>query len=313
MSTADTVVVPTSRRSSAEPSRHVAFLALALGAVIWFWRPLTAVIGMSLQRGEYEHYSHIVVIPFLSLFLGYLDRRAIFASVDRRPVAGALLMIVGIAASWLPGMRRLGEEAAWSLALLAMVTTAVGAFILCYGVEAFKKASFPLLLLLLMVPLPPLVLHAVVGFLQRASAEVTAAIFEMIGVSVFRQDFLFALPGINIMIAEECSGIRSSLALFIVSLMAGHLFLRSAWSKTTLAILVIPLAIVKNAVRIVVLSMLAIHVDPSFITGSTVHRYSGIPVFAMSFAILGVIIWLLQRSEARLGRWASTSRARSTA
>ena len=67
----------------------------------------------------------------------------------------------------------------------------------------------------------------------------------------------------------------------------------------------VPLAIVKNAVRIVVLSLLGIYVDPGFVGAGVLHRYSGLPVFALAFAILGAIIWLLQRSEARSWRRAT--------
>ena len=61
-----------------------------------------------------------------------------------------------------------------------------------------------------------------------------------------------------------------------------------------------------KTVRIVVPSLLAIHVDPSFITGSVTHRYSGIVLFAVSFAILGGIIWTLQWSERTLGHRSTT-------
>ncbi len=285
MSAADTVVA---HRAPVAVSRHVAFLALVIGTL-----------------AEYEHYSHIVTIPFISLFLVYLARNTIFASVEARPRLGALVMAVAIVVAWLPRVLRFDEETAWSFAILSMVATCVGAFILCYGTDAFRKASFALFLLVFMAPLPPFLLHAVIGFLQRASAEASAVLFELLGVPVFRQDFVFALPGLTIKVAEECSGIRSTLALFIVGLVAGHLYLRSTWAKTVLAVTVVPLAIVKNGIRIVVLSLLGIHVDPGFVGGSLLHRYSGLPVFALAFAILGAIIWLLQRSEARLWRRAA--------
>ena len=299
---ADAVVA---QRAPVAMSRHAAFLALLIGTLAWFWGPLSTVVALSLQYGDYEHYSHIVTIPFISLFLIYLDRHAIFAKVEARPRLGALVMAVAIAMAWLPRLLRFDEETAWSLAIFSMVTTCLGAFVLCYGTDAFRKASFGLLLTVFMVPLPPFILHAVIGFLQRASAEASAVLFELLGVSVFRQDFVFALPGLTIKIAEECSGIRSTLALSIVGLVAGHLYLRSTWAKAVLALTVVPLAIVKNGIRIVILSLLGIHVDPSFVGASLLHRYSGLPVFALAFAILGAIIWLLQRSEARLWRRAT--------
>jgi exosortase len=245
------------------------------------------------------------------VFLLWVDRRAIFAVVERSWY-GVPLMAVGVGASWMPATLGVSRETAWALAILLMITVAAGAFVLCYGTTAFRKAAFPLLLLILMAPMPPAVLQSVIRFLQVTSAEATAAIFHLLGVPLYRDGFLFSLPGLNIRIAEECSGIRSSMALFILSLVSGYLFLRSAWARSTLVLLAIPLAIVKNAVRIVVLSLLAIHVDPSFIGAGSVHRNSGIPLFAVSFAIMGLMIWLLQKSEARLGgRAAEDARTRA--
>ena len=302
MRSADTVAVP-AHRAGVETPRHAAFLVLLAATVAWFWGPLVTVINLSLQYDE--NYSHIVAIPFISVFLLYLDRAKIFGQVEMAPRLGGLILMAGIASAWLPRLLNLHQTTAWSVAMLAAIVAWLGAFILCYGTAAFRTALFPLLLLVLMVPLPPSALGAIVHFLQHWSAEATAAILDVTGVPFYRQGYVFALPGLTIEIAEECSGIRSSLALFIMGLLSGHLFLRTMWSKTALAMLVIPLAIVKNAVRIVVLTMLAIHVDPSFIGAGVTHRYSGIPVFAMTFAMLGGIVWVLQRSETKLARRAT--------
>ena len=68
-----------------------------------------------------------------------------------------------------------------------------------------------------------------------------------------------------------------------------------------LVAIVIPLAIIKNAFRIVGLSLLANYVDPTFITDSAVHRYGGIPLFGLSLIVLFSLAWLLWRVEKRFG------------
>src|SRR5262249_29667949 len=100
-------------------------------------------------------------------------------------------------------------------------------------------------------------------------------------------------------VAEECSGIRSFLALTITSVLAGHLLLRTAWTRTSLVLAILPIAIVKNAVRIVVLSLLAIYVDMGFITGSALHQRGGIPLFFVTLLLVGGLVWLLQKAEGR--------------
>ena len=183
------------------------------------------------------------------------------------------------------------------MTILALVFLCWGIFITCFGIRVYRQVLFGLLFLLFMVPFPSVLLDAIVGFLQRSSAEVTDVLFSLLGIPVFREGFVFHLSNFAIHVAEECSGIRSALALFISSLVAGHFFLQSFWAKMSLAVVVIPLAIIKNAFRIVGLTLLANYVDPTFITNSALHRGGGIPLFVLSLVVLSCLVWLLRRAE----------------
>jgi exosortase len=283
-------------------SRMTVFLVLVVLSAAWLWQPLSTVIAISLRYGLYEHYSHIVLIPVVSAALIYLHRRAIFRRVASAPALGGALIVAGGMLALIAQTGPVTDpERPWvSLALLALVALVVGAFALCFGTDALRSAAFPMGFLLFMVPFPPSLLHSTIVFLQRGSAEMTYVLFNLIGVPVYREGFYFALPGLAIEVAEECSGIRSFLSLLVTSVLAGHLMLRTARTRIALAVAILPIAIVKNAVRIVVLSLLAIHVDPGFITGGALHRLGGIPLFVVTLLVIGGLIWLLQRLEARL-------------
>src|SRR3989337_658723 len=115
---------------------------------------------------------------------------------------------------------------------------------------------------------------------------------------MFREGFIFYFPGLNIEVAKQCGGIRSSLVLFIVSILAGHLFLSSWRSKFLLSLWVLPITIVKNCIRIVALTLFGVYVDPR-ILDSTLHRRGGIPFFIVALSLFGVVLWFLMRSERR--------------
>jgi len=270
-------------------------LLLLLAAVAWFWQPLVSLFSLTQQQ---EHYSHIVLIPWLSLYVLYLGRKAIFASREWSPWLGSLVIGMG---AW---CYRSADAAIFapdqlSVTILALVVMCWGIVVSCFGVTLCRKVSFGMLFLLFMVPLPSFLLDAIIGFLQRSSAEATEVLFSLLGVSVFRQGFVFSLSNFTIHVAEECSGIRSALSLFITSLVAGHFFLRSAWAKMGLVAVVVPLVIIKNAFRIVGLSLLANYVDPTFITDNALHRSGGIPLFFIALAVLGAFAWLLRWTENR--------------
>src|SRR5436190_22517396 len=106
------------------------------------------------------------------------------------------------------------------------------------------------------------------------------------------------LPGLPIAVAEECSGIRSTLVLFITSLLAGHLFLRSRWRKSVLALAIVPIGILRNGFRILVISWTTIYVNRGIIDGP-LHHKGGPLFFVLSLALLFGLLIMLRRSEQR--------------
>jgi exosortase len=280
-----------------EKHRNGLFLTLLAVVVLGFWGPLNDLYALTKQQ---EHYSHIVLIPWLSLYAFYVDRTAILSSRQWSPLLGLSLVAAGAIGAWQADGAISGPDVL-TVQMVSFVVICWGFFLLCYGSMAARRFSFGLLFLLCMVPLPTAFLHAVIVFLQQYSAEATDVVFTMLGIPYYRDGFIFGLPHLTIHIAEECSGIRSTLSLIITSLVAGHFFLRSLWGKWLLVLIVVPLAIVKNAFRIVGLSLLANYVDPSFITDSVLHRSGGIPLFVVSLAILLFLAWLVRSMEKRTG------------
>ncbi|TKB90953.1 MAG: exosortase [Nitrospira sp.] len=279
-------------------------LLLLLAAVVGFWRPLVLLFSLTQQE---EHYSHIVLIPCLSLYVLYLHRKTINASREWSPWLGLLVIGLGAWCDWSADAAIFSPDQL-SMTILALVLMCWGIFLSCFGVTLFRKVLFGLLFLLFIVPLPFFLLDAIIGFLQRSSTEATALLFSILGVPVFRQGFVFSLSNFSIHVAEECSGIRSALSLIITSLVAGYFFLRTPWTKMGLVVVVVPLAIVKNAFRIVGLSLLANYVDPTFITDSALHRSGGIPLFLASLVVLLSLAWLLRRFEEKFGHFPQKER-----
>ncbi|MDH5642123.1 MAG: exosortase/archaeosortase family protein, partial [Nitrospira sp.] len=256
-------------------------LSLAAAAAC-FWQPFLTLYALSQEQ---EHYSHIILIPLVSLYVLYGYRTAISASKEWSPVLGTLLIGLGAVGYWQSDAAALGSDAL-SMTMAGFVAICWGIFFLGYGAGLFQQVSFGLLFLLFMVPFPAFLLTAIIQFLQRMSAEASDVIFALLGVPVFREGFSFSLTNFSVHVAEECSGIRSFLSLVITVLVAGHFFLRSFWAKLGIVAFVVPLAIVKNAFRIVGLTLLANYVDPTYITNSVLHKSGGIPLFGLSLAVL---------------------------
>src|SRR5207248_9751949 len=96
--------------------------------------------------------------------------------------------------------------------------------------------------------------------------------------------------------ARQCSGIRSSIALLLTFLVAGHLALDSSWRKLVLLLAVLPVVLLKNGLRIVTVTMLAVYVDPAFLSG-TLHERGGVLCYVLGVALLAGFLKILRRSE----------------
>lgn len=273
-------------------TRTYCFALIFLLSLLLYWRQLRLLIGFCLSH---PYCSHCLVIPFLSTFLVYLERSRIFVRMATFPIGGVIVMGLAILLNSLDsGAKSSGGNAVFLFAI-SLLLLWVGAFMLCFGVAAVRAAMFPLLLLILMLPFP---LDAIVSFLQRGSASVAEVFFRMAPLPVLREGFTFVLPNVSIEVATECSGIRSGMALFITSLVAGHLFLRSASAKLALAAIVFPIIMLTNGMRIVSLTLLSIYVSPSFLYGD-LHRHGGALFFLLALLLLMAVMGLFDRTETR--------------
>jgi exosortase len=274
---------------------HAAFVSLVILSAIVFWKTFSALVLFSLNN---DSSSHIVLIPLVSIYLLYTERSQIFRVVRPALVAGGAIVLLAIALYLFVVSRLSAADPQDFLpgATLSIVLLWLGGFLLCYGTEAWRRASFSLLFLLLMVPLPRPIVDRIVYLLQQGSTEIAFLLFRAVGVPVLRQGFILSLPTVTIEVAQECSSIRSSVALVITCLLAAHLFLRTKWKMLVFVLVSIPLSVIKNGIRITTLTLLAVYVDPSFLTGD-LHRKGGFVFFLLALAILFPILLKLQKSE----------------
>jgi exosortase len=237
------------------------------------------------------------LIPFISVFLIYLRRAEVFAKQATPCYAGTLPILIGLA--MYGAAEKIGPDSmqvvspSLSVSIIGFLIACVGGFLFVYGWPPFQAALFPLGFLLLMVPMPSLMLSQIIYALQRGSSDAAAVILRGFGVPFFREGLVFQLPGVAIEVAEQCSGIRSSVALFITTLLAAQLTLRSNWRKLALCALVIPVAIFKNGLRIATISVLSVYVNRDFLYGR-LHHSGGFVFFTLGLLVLWGALRLLQ-------------------
>ena len=273
--------------------RHLAFFTLFAISMVVFWNPLRTIGRLSWID---DRYSHLLLIPLVSACLLYFQRARIF-SLQRDTTGVGVALAIGAAVVYAISLAT--QHLTLAICSLVLVWAAIFAF--CYGAKALRAAAFPLGFLVFMIPVPESVLNWMVHGLQSASADVSAVLFRATGMPSFRQGFRFMLPGVEIEVANECSGIRSTTALVLVSVLAAYILLRTTATRICFVLAAIPIGIFKNAVRIVTLSYLGVYVNRDYLEGSIHHQYGGLLFSSFSLLLVIPLLMLLRRYEASYG------------
>jgi exosortase C (VPDSG-CTERM-specific) len=277
------------------PTRGTLFMGFVLLLIVAFGRSLYSLFTTAFQS---DLNSYIVLIPFVVLYFVHLERGQ-YSSSRRTSLGWAVLPAIAgfcaLGARLGPGLSENDRLSVLTFAFICFVWT--GGF-LFLGSKWMTSASFPMLFLIFLTPLPDRLVGWMETGLQLASAEAANLFFAVSGTAAMKTGTVFQLPGISLQVAQECSGMKSSWVLFITSIIAAKLFLWKPWTRAVLVAAVIPLGILRNGFRIMVIGLLCVHIDPDMIH-SWIHRRGGPVFFALSLIPLMILLWWLRKQQPR--------------
>lgn len=273
---------------------YVAVLSLV------FLIPLISLVRYALKE---EMHSHILLIPFVALYLAWQENGSLPAARKTSVVGGVILILLAVGVFLLPRWGGLiltanDDHSRWAACYVLLI--GAGGF-LFLGNSLMRALAFPFAFLIFMIPLPDVVVVGLEKLLMHWSAEVAHWFFQWTGTSVFRNGQVMELPGMTLEVAPECSGIRSTFVLFITSLLASYMLLKSPLHRGLLVAAVIPLGILRNGLRVLVIGLLCVHKGPHMID-SWIHHKGGPLFFGISLIPLLVMIWWFHRRETRAVR-----------
>jgi exosortase len=255
------------------------------GLVAGLYGPL--LIQMIVQWWQDPDYSHGFVVP---LFVGYVlyQRRHQLWQVPLEPSNLGLPVMLGAIGLLLAGS--LGAEL--FVARFSLLFLLGGMLLFFAGWKMLRAVAFPLAFLALMIPLPAIIYNQVTFPLQLLASRVSSSGLELVGVPVLREGNVLVLPNYSLEVVEACSGIRSLMSLIALAVAYGYFVEKRNWVRITLVVLMVPIAVASNAMRVMGAGVLTYWFGPRAAEGYF-HLFQGWLIFVSAVACMLLVHWLL--------------------
>ncbi|MCS6771936.1 MAG: exosortase/archaeosortase family protein [Kiritimatiellae bacterium] len=244
-------------------------------------------------------YSHGWLIPFVSAAIVWLKRKELAAAPKSVSYIGLAVVVLALLFHWL------GAKAQQTrLSLFGLVLLIWGIPFYFYGWRVAKILIFPCAYLTFCIPLN--FLDSVTFPLRIFATIVSTALLNGLGIAAERSGsaiYSAAAGGFSFDVADPCSGIRSLLALTALTAVYAYFTQKTLLKKWLLFLSAIPLAIIGNIARIVVVAIVAEAFGEELALG-LFHDYSGYVVFSVAIGLmLGVSALLNMDLREMRERW----------
>lgn len=271
------------------PLKLVSAALALLTITAWSYGPVMADLFKEWQSNE--DYSAGQLVPLVALFLVWVRRKQLRECVLKPCWWGGVTLLILAQAARMYGLLFMFESAQ----RYSLVLTAAGLVLLVAGWQVFRRVSWILLFLFLMVPLPGRVHNMISGPLQRLATSGSVFVLEAFLPRVSRQGNVVMLNGSTpLAVAEACSGLRMLTAFIIVAAFIAYMVKRARWQKTVLLLSSIPVAVMCNIIRIVVTAILILMVSTE-VGEKFFHDFAGLVMMPAAVLLLFGEIWLMDR------------------
>jgi exosortase len=228
-------------------------------------------------------FSHGFLVPIFAAYLVWAKRKTLLETRIAPTWTGIAVIALGLA------VLLLGVYGAELFLSRVSLLILLAGLVLCFGGwELLKELRFVLLVLLLAIPIPAIIFNEITFPLQILASKLASALLPLFGVPVLREGNVIQLPAMKLEVAEACSGIRSLVSLFTLSIFYGYFLEKSLWRRAVLALASIPIAIAANAVRILGTGLSVQYWDPDRALGFF-HEFSGWVMFLVSLGCLFIV------------------------
>lgn len=275
---------------------HAFLLAAIAGTFVYFYGVVPLYSGRTITNWAWIRYvpeynqEHSKLIPFVFIFLLWYHREALRNAEKQGSNWGLLLLGLGVFI-FTVAARAIQPR----LALVALPFLLSGVVLFVWGKQVLRILAFPIAFLLFLVPAAAIeqtsfrLQFLITGIVERLSAFIGIKIYS-VGTTLRAVDGSWGFD-----ISEGCSGIRSLIAMVMITGIYVHLAERDLWKKITIFCFSILFAIIGNVGRIFTIILIARLGFPKF-AGGLYHDYSAFIIFPFALGAMILTSRLLNMS-----------------
>ena len=162
-----------------------------------------------------------------------------------------------------------------------------------YGKKVLSKILFPLCFLFFMFPLPLIIIRNISFRMKILAAQISTGVLNNMGLLAIREGSVIKMRHAYVIVDDICSGLRSLISLTALGSIFAYWLKGPMWKKILLFLSTIPIAIVTNVCRVIILSSVSEIWGTKYAEGF-IHDASGFLVFGLAFVMLFAVGKLIE-------------------
>lgn len=240
-------------------------------------------------------YGHGFFVPLFAAYILWRDRDR-WTKTGIKPANFGFVVMIGAIGLLILGS--LGAELFTSR--FSLLVLLAGMILFLAGWKMLRAVFFPLGYLMWMIPIPAILHNQITFPLQLVASRLATSWLELVQIPILRDGNILVMSNYSLEVVEACSGIRSLMTLMALAVAFGYLVSSRRWVRYALALLMVPIAIFTNAIRIMAAGTLARHFGPATAEGF-LHQFSGWAIFLVALLLMLGSYWILRRIGERRG------------
>lgn len=236
-----------------------------------------------------DNYSHGFLVPVIAgyfLWQSWPELKERLVKPDGLGLVVIILGLLQLTVAWL------GTE--YFTMRSSLIVLLAGMVLYWFGREVLTGMALPLGYLIFMVPIPYIIYDAFAFPLKLFITKASVGFLKMIGVVVLREGNIIMLPTTTLEVADACSGTRSLMSLLALAVAYAFFTQTGTAKRWVLIASAVPIAILTNALRVIVTGILAQWWGAKAAEGFF-HEFAGLVVFALAMVLLVAEGALLRR------------------